>query len=90
MNHYKRELFYEINKMYKASVHSHALKYLGKSENNYWICDGKDYGGCMSGITSSNQTKGVERFRCAQCDFDLCKNCMDCYISQDKGDCLIF
>lgn len=89
MNHYRREIFYEINKSYKASVHQHDLICLGKSDEDDWLCDGKNYGGCMSGITGFYQTKGVERFRCDDCNFDLCKNCMDFYYSPKKG-CITF
>ena len=90
MNHSR--LIYGINKLYQTSVHSHPLKCLGKSEINSWpwLCDGRNCSeGCFSGITKSYQTKGVERFRCKECDFDLCRNCMDYYLKREKG-CIIF
>ena len=89
MNYYKMKKFYEINKTYKVSVHSHPLLFLGVSESDTWLCDGKELKDkCMSGINDFYQTRGVERFRCDLCDFDLCKNCMDHYYLQ-KSDCLI-
>merc|ERR1719272_2556887 len=43
-----------------------------------WGCDGRFHaGGCRSGITSYHQTKGVDRFRCEKCDYDLCRKCVE-------------
>lgn len=90
MNHYKKKIYYEINHSYKTAAHPHGLTYLGKSIDGSWLCDGKkSKEGCFSGLTDFHQTKGVERFRCAKCDFDLCKNCMDYYHASKKG-CIIF
>ena len=90
MNHYKKKVFYEINQSYKTGIHLHGLVYLGKSSSDDWLCDGKRLKeGCFSGLTDFHQTKGVERFRCEKCDFDLCKNCMDYYQASKKG-CVIF
>ena len=90
MNHYKKKIYYEINHSYKTAAHPHGLIYLGKSIDGSWLCDGKkSKEGCFSGLTDFHQTKGVERFRCAKCDFDLCKNCMDYYHASKKG-CIIF
>ena len=90
MNYYKMKKYYEINKTYKVSVHSHPLIFLGISESDTWLCDGKELKDkCMSGINDFYQTRGVERFRCDMCNFDLCKNCMDHYYFQ-KSNCLIY
>ena len=90
MNHYKKKIYYEINHSYKTAAHPHGLIYLGKSIDGSWLCDGKkSKEGCFSGLTDFHQTKGVERFRCEKCDFDLCKNCMDYYYNNKKG-CIIF
>ena len=90
MNHYKKKIYYEINHSYKTAAHPHGLIYLGKSIDGSWLCDGKkSKEGCFSGLTDFHQTKGVERFRCEKCDFDLCKNCMDYYHASKKG-CIIF
>ena len=88
MNH--NRIIYEINKLYRTSAHYHNLKRLGKSEKVNWLCEGKNFsGGCFSGITGFYQTKGVERFRCDECNFDLCRNCMNYYLKREKG-CIIF
>ena len=91
MNYYKTRIFYEINKIYKVNAHKHYLVYLGVSDNDNWLCDGKDLKEkCLSGITDFYQTKGVERFRCDFCNYDLCKNCMDYYYSQTNNSCIIY
>ena len=56
-------------------------------------CDGgKLPGGCLSGITGFRQTKGLKRFRCTQCDYDLCEKCFNKYydknLSNNRGVCL--
>lgn len=73
----KYQLFYK----YKASVHQHFLTFLGTERDNGWSCDGRNsFGGCKSGFVGFGQTKGVKRFRCNQCDFDLCLKCMNAYL----------
>ena len=90
MNHYKEKFYYQINQFYKISVHKHPLKYLEKTRDNDWACDGRKLNdGCLSGTTDFKQTKGFERFRCEKCDFDLCKNCMD-YYKNKNDNCIIF
>ena len=90
MNFYKKKEFYEIGKFYKVSVHPCSLIFLGVSEDDNWLCDGKDLKEkCLSGITDFYQTKGIERFRCDYCNYDLCKNCMDYYYFQNKN-CIIY
>lgn len=48
-------------------------------ENHHgsWACD-KVSGAthCQSGITGFYQSKGIEGWRCASCDWDLCIKCM--------------
>eukprot|EP01126_Amoeba_proteus_P062028 TRINITY_DN8381_c0_g1_i14.p1 TRINITY_DN8381_c0_g1~~TRINITY_DN8381_c0_g1_i14.p1 ORF type:complete len:761 (-),score=90.56 TRINITY_DN8381_c0_g1_i14:158-2440(-) len=57
--------------------HPHSLK--RNNMDNGWACDGRNLpGGCKRGITGFNQTKGVPRFRCTDCDFDLCDKCTEC------------
>lgn len=54
----------------------HALVPLGTSRDNGWHCDGRaDPGGCLSGITGRGETRGMLRFRCTSCDYDLCEKC---------------
>ena len=98
MNHYKKQYYYKIYNFYKIPVHKHSLKYLEKTRDNGWACDGRKLNeGCLSGTTGFYQTNGFERFRCENCDFDLCKNCMDYYRNvkvddddDDDYDCIIF
>jgi len=45
--------------------------------DNGWICDGRlTKGGCKSYIIDFNQTGNMLRYRCDDCDFDLCYRCM--------------
>lgn len=54
----------------------HILRPLGLSMDNGWVCNGKDEeGGCKSKMTAFKQSKGINRFRCADCDYDLCEGC---------------
>ena len=90
MNNYKCKNNYELNKSYKVSAHNHPLLFLGLTKDSGWACDGRKLKDkCLSGITDFKQTKGFERFRCDQCDFDLCRNCMDYYYFHDQN-CIIF
>jgi len=91
MDNYKCRENYEMNQSYKVSAHHHPLKYLGTTQNNDgWACDGRKLKNkCLSEITDFRQTKGIERFRCEKCDFDLCRNCMDYYYFH-KDKCTIF
>ena len=45
--------------------------------DNGWYCDAKNLiGGCVSGLNEFNISKNFKRFRCMQCDYDLCEKCM--------------
>jgi len=47
-------------------------------ENTGWRCDGyKIHGKCKKGCTDFDQTYGWNRFRCKDCDFDLCSECIE-------------
>lgn len=71
---------YELYKYYKATTHEHPLKYLDLTTINGWCCDGiKLPCKCLSGITGFRQTNEIKRFRCEQCDYDLCELCMNKY-----------
>lgn len=48
----------------------HVLKHLGKTQHDGWICDG-----CGSGYKDPNKTRGMSRFTCDFCDYDLCEAC---------------
>jgi len=58
---------------------SHAMQYLATSrDTDGWGCDGRfQPGGCRSGITGYFQTRGVDRYRCDVCDYDLCRKCVE-------------
>lgn len=85
MNHYKQNIVYVLNQFYKTTVHPHPLKFLDKTKDNGWFCDGRKLKEkCLSRINDFQQTKGFERFRCDKCDFDLCRNCMDFYFQKNK------
>ncbi len=56
----------------KVTVHPHELKYM---QSMSWHCDGRSLeNGCYS--DDPNFPRSVYRFRCNDCDFDLCVNCM--------------
>ena len=86
MNYYRKKIFYEINKVYKASCHLHELKFVGNETEDAWFCDGMKLAEkCLSLFNSFSQTKGFDRFKCEECNFNLCKNCMDFYFIE-KND----
>ena len=61
---------------YHSTLHNHPLEMKGK-RNTGWNCDAKNtMMGCRSGITDFGQTLNINDFRCDQCNFDLCENCM--------------
>ena len=71
---------FELYKYYKATTHEHPLKYLDLTMDNGWSCDGRKLPNkCFSGIIGLKQTEGIKRFRCMQCDYDLCELCMKNY-----------
>ena len=89
-NHYNFKIQYELNQSYKINIHRHPLTFLGKTRDDGWACDGiKLKQKCYSDITDFEQSKGIPRFRCEKCDFDLCENCMEYYLS-NKDKCIIF
>jgi len=95
MNNYKRTYEYEVNKSYSVDCHNHKLKYIkpvvseDSDKTEDWVCDGKDTNAkCLSGLNGENQTKGFERFKCEECKYNLCRNCMD-YHYKEEG-CIIF
>jgi len=59
-------------------VHPCLLKFT--TRNSSWFCNGKRLpGGCKSGYNGHSVPEGIERFRCDNCDFDLCRKCLNAY-----------
>ena len=72
----KRKLEFKIGETCRTSVHPHIMQYMTSIS---WSCDGKTLPhGCYSRISSFNAV--TPRFRCSQCDFDLCDKCIVNYI----------
>lgn len=70
----------------KPCDRGHAMTLLGLARDNGWGCDGRSQpGGCKRGITGFRQTKGIHRFRCEACDFDLCDLCYEARPVADRG-----
>jgi len=71
-----------VGNNYKVSVHKHFLKHIKKDG---WVCNGMSIpGGCKSKFTEYRgfeQTKGQRRFRCSDCDYDLCEKCVEAYLT---------
>jgi hypothetical protein len=57
---------------HKLCLKGHPLVPLGTSRDNGWGCNGRN---TAEGCLRDNKTKGVSRFRCQDCDFDLCDRC---------------
>ncbi|KAL4456928.1 hypothetical protein ABPG74_014566 [Tetrahymena malaccensis] len=49
-----------------------------------WICDAKDYLGCLSNMSAQIDSKGIERYNCSKCDFDLCSKCIFFYLENPQ------
>lgn len=65
-----------------VSVHKHALIF--NTRDNGWGCDGRRQpGGCKSKISGFSQTHGMWRYRCDNCDYDLCYKCLEAYITDN-------
>ena len=46
-----------------------------------WHCDGQYLpGGCYSYPSDYIFNRSIPRFRCSQCDFDLCDKCIEHYV----------
>ena len=59
-----------------TTVHPHIMTY---KTSLSWTCDGKDIGhGCYS--VNYHFPKAKPRFRCDECDFDLCDKCIVHYL----------
>ena len=66
-----KKIKFDLNEVCKVSCHPHPLYYMGSFS---WICDGdQNEGGCLSPII---EFRTSFRFRCQQCDYDLCPYCV--------------
>jgi len=61
----------------KLCPKGHPLVPLGTSRDNGWGCNARK---TPSGCLRDNVTKGVNRFRCKECDFDLCDRCFQMHV----------
>jgi len=58
-----------------SSLHPHHLCRCYVDDG--WKCEGHSQeGGCRSGITGVRQSKGILRYRCEKCNYDLCEKCL--------------
>jgi len=69
-----------LGNKYKVSVHEHLLTYIKKGG---WACNRvSPVGGCKSNFRPGKfvQTKDEPRFKCDDCDYDLCGKCVEAYL----------
>ena len=75
----KHKIQFDLNQKCNVSVHEHPLIF---QKSLTWFCNGKNLpGGCLSKNYHFNHPF---RFRCVQCDFDLCNNCILKYAISDS------
>ena len=73
----KRKLKFELGEQVMTTVHPHIMTYKTSFD---WYCDGRHLEhGCYSGDYSFSYDK--PRFRCSECDFDLCDKCIVHYLA---------
>ena len=78
-NFSKYKIQFDINQKCNVSVHDHPLIF---QRSLSWFCNGKNLtGGCLSQNFHYNHPY---RFRCQQCYFDLCNNCILKYAISDS------
>jgi len=72
----KKKVKFVLGDKVKASCHPHIMTYM---ISWYWNCDGRKLPhGCYSINYSFGKDK--PRYRCVQCDFDLCDKCIVKYV----------
>ena len=75
-----KEIKFEFGETCMTTVHPHIMKY---SKSSRWCCNGRKlYQGCYFTDLSDYAFENKSRFRCKQCDFDLCDKCIIHYISK--------
>ena len=68
----KKKIKFVLGEKCKTTVHPHEMTYM-TSYN--WNCDGRDLPhGCYS--VESYFNRSIPRYRCIDCDFDLCDKCI--------------
>ena len=73
----KKTIKFENGETCMTTCHPHIMTYMISSD---WICDGRKLEkGCYS--TERYFSYNVARFRCVQCDFDLCDKCIVHYVA---------
>ena len=73
----KKTIKFELGETCMTKCHPHIMTYMHSKD---WYCDGRKLGkGCNSSERFFNANKA--RFRCSQCDFDLCDKCIVNYIA---------
>ena len=74
-----KEFYEHIQLEKQIRTRSHKSCILTKHNDNHagsWACDKvKGVSECLSGITGFYQSKGIQGWRCSNCDFDLCIKC---------------
>jgi len=72
----KKKIRFEMGETCMTICHPHQMRYMKSFD---WICDGRDLeSGCYSHENSFSAEKA--RFRCPECDFDLCDKCIVHYV----------
>ena len=80
---------YIINNEYNYPNHKHPLIYKGTNDD-IWYCNGNGiFNKCLTDESLEvKDHKNIPRFRCEQCDFDLCVYCFDFYSNINDGCCI--
>lgn len=66
-----------------VSCHAHPLCL--SADGAPWRCDGyKFQGGCVRGGTSHLRTCDWKKFRCNECNFDLCEGCVERFAQPER------
>jgi len=55
-----------------------------------WVCNGSPDGfACISGVRDVDDTRGMHRWRCSECDLDLCAACFAAYSGFSDADTVV-
>ena len=82
----KERVKFQLGETCMTTVHPHKMKYMF---SYMWVCDGKNLPrGCYSENFNFPSSKG--RYRCVECDFDLCDKCIVHFIDEQNDSDLYF